>query len=63
MLADRRYCCPLTINDFESRFLLRYEALSINKEIYAFSVFERVFKEFGLPRAIRTDSASRSPSR
>ena len=56
MLADRRYCYPLTITDFASRFLLGCEALSTNKEIYAFSVFERVFKEFGLPRAIRTDN-------
>lgn len=24
--------------------------------MYAFSVFERVFKDFGLPRAIRTDN-------
>ena len=56
MLADRRYCYPLTVTDFASRFLLGCEALSTNKEIYAFSVFERVFKEFGLPRAIRTDN-------
>ena len=56
MLADRRYCYPLTVTDFASRYLLGCEALSTNKEIYAFSVFERVFKEFGLPRAIRTDN-------
>ena len=28
MLADRRYCYPLTITDFESRYLLACEALS-----------------------------------
>ena len=56
MLADRRYCYPLTITDFASRYLLSCEALSTTKEIYAFTVFERVFKEFGLPRAIRTDN-------
>jgi len=56
MLADRRYCYPLTVTDFASRYLLGCEALSTHKEIYAFSVFERVFKEFGLPRAIRTDN-------
>jgi putative transposase len=55
MLADRRYCYPLTITDFASRYLLGCEALSTTKEIYAFSVFERVFKDYGLPRAIRTD--------
>src|SRR5579872_1161193 len=56
MLADRRYCYPLTITDFASRYLLGCEALSTTREIYAFSVFESVFKEFGLPRAIRTDN-------
>lgn len=56
MLADRRYCYPLTISDFATRYLFSCEALSTTKEIYAFTVFERVFKEFGLPLAIRTDN-------
>jgi putative transposase len=56
MLADRRYCYPLTISDFASRYLLGCEALGSTKETYAFTVFERVFKEFGLPQAIRTDN-------
>ena len=56
MLVDRRYCYPLTISDFASRYLLACEALGSTKETYAFTVFERVFKEFGLPQAIRTDN-------
>jgi putative transposase len=56
MLADRQYCYPLTITDFASRYLLRCEALSTTREVYAFAVFERVFKDFGLPQAIRTDN-------
>jgi putative transposase len=56
MLADRRYCYPLTITDFASRYLLCCEALATTKEIYAFTVFERAFKDFGLPRAIRSDN-------
>ena len=56
MLADKRYCYPLTISDFASRYLLTCEALSTTQEIYAFTVFERVFKERGLPKAIRTDN-------
>lgn len=56
MLADRRYCYPLTITDFASRYLIACEALHTTKEAYAFSVFERVFEEFGLPWAIRTDN-------
>jgi putative transposase len=56
MLADHRYCYPLTISDFASRYLLSCEALSTTQEVYAFTVFERVFKQFGLPQAIRTDN-------
>ncbi len=56
MLGNRRYCYPLTITDFASRYLLTCEALSTTQETFAFTVFERTFKEFGLPRAIRTDN-------
>ena len=56
MLADRRYCYPLTITDFASRYLIACEALSTTKEAYAFRVFESAFREFGLPHAIRTDN-------
>jgi len=56
MLADRRYCYPLTITDYASRYLIACEALASTKEATAFPVFESAFKEFGLPRAIRTDN-------
>src|SRR5258708_632995 len=56
MLADRRYCYPLTITDSASRYLFACEALSTTKELYAFAVFEAVFKQFGMPKAIRTDN-------
>ena len=58
MLADRRYCYPLTVTDFASRYLLLCEALSTTKETLAFTVFERLFQERGLPRAIRTDNGA-----
>jgi putative transposase len=56
MLANRRYCYPLTITDFASRYLLTCEALTTTKEMPAFTAFERTFKDFGLPTAIRTDN-------
>jgi len=56
MLGDRRYCYPLTITDYNSRYLLACDGLETTKECYAFTVFERVFKEFGMPQAIRTDN-------
>jgi putative transposase len=56
MLADQRYCYPLTITDFSSRYLLCCDALGTTKQMYAFTVFERAFKDFGLPLSIRTDN-------
>jgi putative transposase len=56
MLTNRRYCYPLTVTDFASRYLLVCEALSTTQEKFAFTAFERAFKEFGLPGAIRTDN-------
>jgi putative transposase len=56
MLADRRYCYPLTITDFASRYLIVCDALETTREMYAFAVFARAFKDFGLPRAIRSDN-------
>jgi putative transposase len=55
-LGDRRYCYPLTITDYSSRYLLACEALDSVAEPDSFDVFERTFKEFGLPKAIRTDN-------
>jgi putative transposase len=56
MLADRRYCYPLTITDAASRYLLCCEAFHSTQGSLAFAAFERIFKDFGLPAAIRTDN-------
>ena len=56
MLGSRQYCYPLTISDYCSRYLLACEGLESTKSRFAFTVFERVFKEFGLPDAIRSDN-------
>lgn len=58
LLGNKIYCYPLTITDFSSRYLLACEALETTKDPYAFTTFERVFKEFGLPNAIRTDNGN-----
>ena len=55
-LGNRQYCYPLTITDYRSRYLLGCEGLASTRADFAFTVFERVFKEYGLPRAIRTDN-------
>jgi transposase InsO family protein len=56
LLGNRQYCYPLTVTDHASRYLLACEALSSTKEEYAFAIFERVFKERGLPANIRSDN-------
>src|SRR5437899_3186564 len=56
MLADKRYCYPLTVTDHASRYLLLCEAMESNAEKPAFTAFERLFKERGLPQAIRSDN-------
>jgi hypothetical protein len=61
MLADKRHCYPLTITDFASRYLLCCDALAMAKEKFAFTVFERAFKDFGLPLAIRVNTNNGVP--
>ena len=56
MLGNKKYCYPLTITDYSSRYLLACEGLESTKESFAFTQFECVFKEYGLPQAIRTDN-------
>jgi hypothetical protein len=46
----------LTVTDHASRYLQTCEALSSLKGDYAFTVFERLFKERGLPAHIRSDN-------
>jgi putative transposase len=58
MLGDKRYCYPLTITDYASRYLLCCEALSTTREDFAFETFTRIFKERGLPKSIRTDNGT-----
>ena len=55
-LGDKRYCYPLTVTDTASRYLLLCEALESTREELAFRAFERLFRERGLPRAIRSDN-------
>ena len=59
LLGNRRYCYPLTITDFASRYLLTCEALSTTQERFAFTVFERTFKSLGSRSACGPITASR----
>lgn len=57
-LGNGHYCYPLTVTDHASRFLLACEALGSVRENLAFPAFVRLFKERGLPSAIRSDNGA-----
>src|SRR6266852_7821560 len=53
---DGIYCYPLTIADQHTRYLLACHGLLSTKSHGVRPVFDRLFREYGLPRAIRTDN-------
>lgn len=55
-LGSGRYCYPLTVTDQASRYVLACEALESTKEGPVIEAFVRLFKERGLPEAIRSDN-------
>lgn len=55
-LGNRRYCYPLTVTDQASRMILMCEALESTKEQPVIEAFLRLFRERGLPAAIRSDN-------
>jgi len=54
--GDGIYCYPLTATDDHSRYLLGCQGLLSTKVVGAKPVFTRLFKEYGLPKRIRTDN-------
>ena len=54
--GDRRYCYPLTVTDQHTRYLLGCQGLLSTRGVGVRPIFERLFREYGLPRAIRTDN-------
>lgn len=56
--GDRRYCYPLTIADTFSRYLLGCESVLQPSFEQTWRVFERVFREYGLPEWIRSDNGN-----
>lgn len=57
-LGNGRYCFPLTIADPASRYVFAVEAMRINSGQGAKGVFERVFREWGLPDQLLTDNGA-----
>ena len=47
---------PLTVTDQHTRFLLACDGLLSTRGLGVRPIFERLFREYGLPRAMRTDN-------
>lgn len=56
--GDGTRCDPLTITDAYGRMLLRCQAVDHLDYRHTRPVFESAFREYGLPRAIRTDNGA-----
>jgi putative transposase len=63
--SDGTRCDPLTLTDAHTRFLLRCHIVPKTDGVHAAAIFDAAFREYGLPRVIRTDNgtpfASRAP--
>jgi putative transposase len=53
---DAKWCYPLTVSDAASRYLLECKGLPSTEHAGAQPCFERLFRENGLPLAIRSDN-------
>lgn len=54
--GDGRYCYPLTLTDAHSRYLLVCRGVLNPDTDSVWSWFERAFRQYGLPLAIRSDN-------
>ncbi|HEX2881992.1 MAG TPA: IS481 family transposase [Polyangiaceae bacterium] len=54
--SDGVYCYPLTVADQHTRYLLSCHGLLSTKTGAVREKFDRLFREYGLPQAIRTDN-------
>jgi putative transposase len=61
--GDGKRCEPLTLTDAHSRYLLRCQALARTDTEHVWPVLEAAFREFGLPRRLRSDNGSPFASR
>ena len=55
-LGDRSYCYPLTLTDQQSRYVLACEGMAAISDEEAREVCLDVFRQWGLPTAIRSDN-------
>ena len=56
LMKDGKWCYPLTVMDYQSRYLLQCRALDRISTDMVKKEFDQLFKRYGLPSRIRTDN-------
>ena len=63
LTGDGTHCEPLTLSDAHSRYLLRCQVVGRTDTEHVWPVLDAAFREFGLPRALRSDNGAPFASR
>lgn len=63
LTGDGIHCEPLTLSDAHSRYLLRCQVVARTDAEHVWPVLDAAFREFGLPRALRSDNGAPFASR
>jgi putative transposase len=63
LTGDGTHCEPLTLSDAHSRYLLRCQVVGRTDDDHVWPVLDAAFREFGLPRSLRSDNGAPFASR
>jgi putative transposase len=63
LTGDGSRCEPLTLSDAHSRYLLRCQVMERNDTDHVWPVLDAAFREFGLPKGLRSDNGAPFASR
>jgi transposase InsO family protein len=63
LTGDGTHCEPLTLSDAHSRYLLRCQVMGRTDGDHVWPVLDAAFREFGLPKGLRSDNGAPFASR
>jgi putative transposase len=63
LTGDGTHCEPLTLSDAHSRYLLRCQVMGRTDSDHVWPILDAAFREFGLPKSLRSDNGSPFASR
>jgi putative transposase len=58
VLGNGERCDPLSMSDLASRYVLRLQAVERTDSEHVWPIFDAAFREFGLPKVMRSDNGS-----